>query len=110
VCHLIQLVKKHKLLYNDGCCKARNFLNEVLRNKMQLSLNSFLEMNVASNPHGYLCNKCDQAKAYFMHKEELQKIEQEVVPTVSRLTRLATTSMATISDNAATHTNVKVIK
>ena len=64
-------IKKHKLLYNDGCSKARNFLNEVLQNKMQLSLNSFMEMSVAKNPHGYLCNKCDQAKAYFMHKEEL---------------------------------------
>jgi len=94
-------LKKRKLLYNDGCSKARNFLNEVLHNKMQLSLNSFLETSVASNPHRYLCNKCDQAKAYFMHKEELQKIEQEVVATVSRLTRLATTSMATTGNNAA---------
>ena len=67
---------------------------------MQLSLNSFMETSLAKNPHGYLCNKCDQAKAYFMHKEELQKIEQEVVATVSRLTRLATTSLQDMATNS----------
>ena len=81
-------LKKRKLLYNDGCTMARKFLNEVLLNKLGLALNSFLETSLASSPHGYLCDKCDQAKSYFMHKEELQKIEQRVVGYVSTLTRL----------------------
>lgn len=80
--------KKRKLLYNDGCTKARKFFNEVLHNKLRLSLNSFLETSLASSPPGFLCDKCDQAKSYFMHKEELQKIEQRVVGYVSSLTRL----------------------
>ena len=36
---------------------------------------NFLETILSSSPHGYFCDKCDQVKSYFMHKEELQKIK-----------------------------------
>jgi len=73
-----------KLLYNDRCTQARKFLNEVLHDKLRLSLNSFLETSLASSLPGYLCDdKCDQAKSYFIHKEEVQKIEQRIVDYVS---------------------------
>lgn len=66
---------------------ARRFFSEVLLNKLQLSLDSFVETR---NSYGYLCHLCDsQAAKYFKHQDKLRKIEEDVVEKAHHLTRVA---------------------
>ena len=78
--------KKKKLLHKASCEKSKRIINEVLFNKLQLSLDSFTETR---DPQAYLCNFCDLlATNVEKNRAKLKAAEEELVEKVSNLTRL----------------------
>ena len=95
--------RKRKLLYNSACEEARRYLNEVLLQKLQLSLNSFVETR---DSRVYLCHLCSsKATTYFRLHKELRETEEYVVSKFSHLTRISEASISAQPQNRSRLSN-----
>ena len=94
-------LKKRKLF--EQCKEAKEFLNEVLLEEFQLSVNSFEETTYLK---AYLCHLCDAyGTNYRKYQNNLNKIRAEVISKLSQLAKLSTAT-ASRKRSASAQANV----